>query len=291
MTSTVRLLVASVLSMLLVIGCTRPTEAIHKAAAEGDAERVESLLAKDPKLATHRSPRFGRTPLHEAKTRQVAELLLKAGAQIDEQDTWGRQPIHVAKSGAVVELLLERGVRFDLGFGPEARSALHSAESGEAVTALIAAGLSPEVLDNRKLPPIFAQAESDGPWVKDTIPALVSAGASVDARDWKGRTPLFFATGPAVVALVAAGADVEARDKVGMTPLHQASFDNELKRAEALLAAGASVSARLPSNVVIETRTFGAERGFTADAGNATPLRLAATKEMASLLRKHGATE
>ncbi len=59
-----------------------------------------------------------------------------------------------------------------------------------------------------------------------TVALLLAAGAEVDARDLRGRTPLHGAAGrdwdpAAVVAeLVEAGADLNARDGEGNTPLH-----------------------------------------------------------------------
>ena len=56
---------------------------------------------------------------------------------------------------------------------------------------------------------------------KPTIEALIGAGADLDARDKKGRTPIFYAgAGVPFEVLAAAGADLSAVDKNGLTLLH-----------------------------------------------------------------------
>jgi hypothetical protein len=58
----------------------------------------------------------------------------------------------------------------------------------------------------------------------DCVQALISAGAEIDARDDKGRTPLYMATastrntGEMIMVLRGAGADPFARTKIGGSP-------------------------------------------------------------------------
>lgn len=54
-----------------------------------------------------------------------------------------------------------------------------------------------------------------------TVKALIGAGADVDARDGRGRTPIFFASpGAAFEVLAAAGADLNVADETGLTLAH-----------------------------------------------------------------------
>ena len=91
-------------------------------------------------------------------------------------------------------------------------------------------------------------------WVRQCL----AAGANVNARGWRERTPLHWAaiTGDAEVVriLLTAGADVYARDSGGgfgslggYTPLHHAVRQGHTEVVRVLLAAGADIHARTNS--------------------------------------------
>jgi ankyrin repeat protein len=98
------------------------------------------------------------------------------------------------------------------------------------------------------------QAEIDGELVAAAfvcdlvrVRALLDEGASPDARDDEGRTPLFSAVLGNSLALVGllleSNADVNARDQHGWTVLHYAAQEYLPEMARLLIGRGADVNA------------------------------------------------
>ena len=115
--------------------------------------------------------------------------------------------------------------------------------------------------------------------------AELDKGVDVDTKDDMGMTPLHVAAwyGHKEIAelLIDAGADANATTYWGSTPLHVAAQDGHKEIAELLIAAGADVTVK-------------DDYGFTpVDHANIgifwfPPEGIAAKKETADLLRKHG---
>jgi len=80
------------------------------------------------------------------------------------------------------------------------------------------------------------------------VVALLFAGASVDAKDYDGWTPLHYAAyyvnADVTRVLLEAGASVDLKDSTGWTPLHLAAFRGHADLAKTLIGAGANVDAR-----------------------------------------------
>jgi cytohesin len=80
------------------------------------------------------------------------------------------------------------------------------------------------------------------------VRALLGEGASADARDAGGFTPLMLAVihdHPAIVdVLITRGAAVNARNRAGLTPLMLAAINDNPDVARTLLAHGADVTSR-----------------------------------------------
>lgn len=198
---------------------------LRAAAAEGDLERVRSLLAQgaDPDAWDGAHPGLP-TPLlaaafvgHEA----VVATLLAAGASAERANTQGRTPLHHAADqdhGQVVALLLAAGARSDrldfLGLAP-----LHVAgwqDNVQAVQALLRGGADPLLLSGGGSSALHIAATEPVP---AAIQALVEGGSPVDCRDLEGRTPLMVAAAEGLdevtATLRALGADPALRDHHG----------------------------------------------------------------------------
>uniref|UniRef100_A0A3B3ZAA5 Poly [ADP-ribose] polymerase n=1 Tax=Periophthalmus magnuspinnatus TaxID=409849 RepID=A0A3B3ZAA5_9GOBI len=274
-----------------------------QAAREADMTKVKKTLALE--IISFKHPQTNETALHCAvasphpKRKQVTELLLRKGANINEKNKF-MTPLHVAAERAhndILEVLQKHGAKNAVD--TLGQTALHRAAlAGHIQTCklLLSFGADPSIVSlqgftaaqmgNEAVQQILNNVPTRNSDVDYRFLEAAKAGdldtqlctpQNVNCRDLEGRhsTPLHFAAGYNRVAVVEYllhhGADVHAKDK-GLVPLHNACSYGHYEVAELLVRHGASVN--------------------VADLWKFTPLHEAAAKgkyEICKLLLKHGA--
>ncbi len=205
---------------------------IIDAARRGDAAAVARLLSQDRALVDARGE-HDKTPLHWAADndqRELAELLIGAGADLELQTSWGATALEWAATMGSVEvgrLLLERGARglnlytaAALGLIDVVRSYLAQGRPGPE-----AGRRRRDDADPAEIPPDTALMVGDA--VSDAFYIACRSGQLAVAQ-----------------LLLEHGADIDAKGHFGATGLHWAALNGHADVVRWLLERGAALDGR-----------------------------------------------
>ncbi|HEY5934312.1 MAG TPA: sigma-70 family RNA polymerase sigma factor [Kofleriaceae bacterium] len=243
---------------------------IIDASKRGDAAAVAGLLAENSALASSKGE-YDKTPLHwaaETNQREIAELLIAAGADLEQQTSWGATALEWAAtlgSKDVGRVLLERGARglnlftaAGLGMIEAVRSYFAHGRPGPE------AGRAPRIGEEAaNIPPDSAVMTGDV--VSDAFyiacrngelaiaQLLLEHGADLNAKGYFGATALHWAAHnghrEVVRWLLECGANPDGRDlKFHSTAAGWAIENNHRELAQLIVESGARVDVREAAN-------------------------------------------
>ena len=188
-----------------------PVLSLHEAAAVGDIEQVKSLISKGADVNAM-DDRLDGTPMHLAAfyyQRQVVELLIANGANVNAKNKWDRTPLHVAirryphrGHTEIVELLRKHGAKVEISVGAAktrpAKLLLESATSKFAIPKKnleIPEHMQSSVENLRKIYAAIKKYEKDKGklpnWLSDLVPEYVSKETLLCPPDPKHKARVF----------------------------------------------------------------------------------------------------
>jgi ankyrin repeat protein len=185
-------------------------------------EVVKLLLKRGAKINVKKSG-LGESPIHNADSPEMLELLIKNGADIQVKDNTGDTPLFSITDPETLKLLIKKGADVN-ALSKNNENALHSQIIRLAW------------YNNEEMKPYL-----------ELIKTLIDKGINVNQQEKTDlETPLHKAAAinwrDAVKLLIKNGAKINVRKRNGFTPLHNAVYRNCTASAKALIDAGANVN-------------------------------------------------
>ena len=239
--------------LILIVLTNVYSQDIHRAAYEGNVEKVESMLKENP-LLVNAEDKSGRTPIFMAViagNQDMVELLIKNGAQVRVGDSNLRAPIHYAgfmNNINMIKLLLDNGSVIDTRAIGAATPLIHSSLSdrSELSRFLIEQGADINIQCNSLTTPLYFAALNNN---LGYLNFLLDNGADLDTPDFLNRTPLYVAVRDGyleiVKSLIEHGADFLIKDSyLNRNLLHLAATHGYVEIAEVLINRGLDINGK-----------------------------------------------
>lgn len=242
------------LTPLMLAGCVRSVEKLASLIEAGADVNARSLLGWSALIFVSSAYPPSSFPELTAAAPQMAEMLIRAGAELDVRTSTGQTPLHFAVARRyrdTVLVLLEAGANTEAATGSGWTALLTAARDGsvQIVEDLLRAGADPNSRNDGGFTALMYAAAFSTP---ETVNALIRGGADTEARTLDGLNALLYAfvarsegrSLPNLLALLAGGANVEARSDTGRTLLMSVARYGTPEEVEALLDAGANPGAQ-----------------------------------------------
>lgn len=238
--------------LFVALTVTLMAQDLHQAVEQGNPRQVEKIVSENPELLESRNEQ-NLTPLLLASIqgkKEMIELLLKMGADMEAGDNEGSNALHNAAAGGhldILNLLLDRGTDVN-GCDSQGMTALHftcSREHLKCTRFLISREADVHVKEQSGRTPLFLAASRGS---LELCRLLIDHGANVDSKDVNDVAPLHLAAMNGHRAMVALlldeGAEAKTADQRGDTPVHYAAWQGARRTVELLLANGADLHSR-----------------------------------------------
>uniref|UniRef100_A0A670I605 Ankyrin repeat domain-containing protein 6 n=1 Tax=Podarcis muralis TaxID=64176 RepID=A0A670I605_PODMU len=221
------------------------SERLLIAAYKGQLDNVVQLINKGAKVAV---TKHGRTPLHLAAYKghlRVAQILLKAGCDVDLQDDGDQTALHratVVGNTDVIAALIHEGCALDRQ-DKDGNTALHEASwhgFSQSAKLLVKAGANVLARNKAGNTPLHLACQNSH---SESVRVLLLGGSRADIKNNAGDTCLHVAARynhlPIIRVLLSAFCSVHEKNQAGDTALHVAAALNHKKVVKLLLEAGA----------------------------------------------------
>lgn len=161
--------------------------------SSGQQVRMLALLLEHGAEVNHRHPQVGETAIHNAKSPEIADILLAHGADVTIKTHAGCTPLHKASTAQMAQYFLNKGIDVNARDDQGATALLDAAfENYELVECLLKNGAAADVRNNKGQTPLMRLADDffidDDEGLQEIAELLINAGTPVDAVDHEGRT-------------------------------------------------------------------------------------------------------